>query len=729
MKRTKEISHFFYSQYFAEGLMITLGCIIPLLVCVYLGYLNEGTLISFGALLIGLSDTPGAPSHRRLGMLSTIGIGIVTYLIIVFVNFSIPLTTIAIAVLSFLFAMFAVFNARAATVGAMCTLLMLFNVQHEITSGNIWLHLLLIVTGGSWYMLISMSMVKIRPYRIAQQELSESIRYVADYIRLKANFYDPNIDIDTNYLKLIEKQIEVNKHQESVRDTLFQSKRSIKDTTKIGRYLTLIFSDVVDLFEQSLTTQYDYNAIKSTYGQYGVLMPFKHTILKVTNELDNIAYAINANRLPKPTYTFDNDMNRLLESVETLDKKGINTIPLKKVIINIRGIIKYLENIYSYNSSNVGPNIPNEEIDSASQFVTRDQIDWTKFKSNLSLDSSAFRHALRLAIVLSGTYLTLNLVNFNPNGIYWTLLTIMVILRPGFGLTQERSVQRLAGTLIGGIIGAVVVFTIDDMTVRFILLIFFFLTGYSLFRINYIVAVMFITPYVLIMLSFQGVDNLEVVTERVIDTFLGGLIAFASNYVIFPNWESIQFRHNMRSLLIANYKYLAQAIHILAGEQPTVTAYKLSRKEVYIASANMGSTFQRMLTEPKWRQKYTKEVNRFVILDHIFSSHSANLLTQVQHADISSYSRDHVRLLKKALSELNKAVALLSPPDEEEEFDPDEDFPNLKLVTDEDENGKLITEQLQFLSKISGDLHKVSQELVARIAEVEPKETAGITNG
>ena len=719
MKRIREISHFFYGQYFAEGLMITLGCIIPLLVCIYAGYLNEGTLISFGALLIGLSDTPGAPSHRRLGMLSTIVLGILTYLIIVLVNFSIPLTTIFIAVLSFLFAMFAVFNARAATVGAMCTLLMLFNVQHAITAGNIWSPLLLTIIGGLWYMLLSMSVIKIRPYRIAQQELAESIRYVADYIRLKANFYDPNVNIENNYIKLIEKQVEVNKHQESVRDILFQSKRSIKDTTKIGRYLTLIFSDIVDLFEQSLTTQYDYNAIKTAYGQYGVLIPFKHTILKVTNELDNIAYAINANKLPKPTYTFENDMNRLFESVESLDKKGINTIPLKKVIINIRSIIKYLDNIYSYNSTNVGPNIPKEEIDSASQFITRDQIDWKKFRSNLSLESSAFRHALRMAIVLSGTYLILNLVNFSPNGIYWTLLTIMVILKPGFGLTQERNLQRLVGTLVGGIIGAAVIFFIADVNIRFALLICFFLAGYSLFRINYIVAVMFITPYVLIMLSFHGTNTLEMVAERVIDTFLGGAIAFVSSYIIFPNWESTQFRDNVRSLLIANYNYLAQAIQILSGKELTVTNYKLARKEVYIASANMGSTFQRMLTEPKWRQKYTKEVNRFVILDHILSSHSANLLTQVNQADISSYHAEHVKLLKKALSELNKAITLIPPHDDDEVFEPKEEFPNLNEVRDENDESKLITEQLQFLSKISGDLHKVTQELVNRAAELE----------
>src|SRR5690606_40426885 len=195
---------------------------------------------------------------------------------------------------------------------------------------------------------------------------------------------------------------------------------------------------------------------------------------------------------------------------------------------------------------------PRDEIDPASQFISRDQIDWKRFRSNLSLPSSVFRHACRMASVLGGTYLTLNIIDFNANGIYWTLLTIMVILKPGLGLTKERNVQRLVGTIIGGIIGALIVYTIHDATIRFVLLIFFFVTAYSFFRINYIIAVMFMTPYVFIMLSFHVMNSLEMAKERMLDTFLGGMIALLSSYVIFPNWESAQFKDNMRSLLVAN---------------------------------------------------------------------------------------------------------------------------------------------------------------------------------
>src|SRR5690606_31840700 len=131
--------------------------------------------------------------------------------------------------------------------------------------------------------------------------------------------------------------------------------------------------------------------------------------------------------------------------------------------------------------------------------------------------------------------------------------------------------------------------------------------------------------YVLILLSFNGMNTLEMAQSRIIDTFVGGMLAFVSSYVILPNWESTQVKGNMRKLLMANYNYIAQIIKIISGEKPTVTEFKLARKDVYFATANSGSTFRRMLTEPKWKQKNTEGLNRFVIFNHILSSYSATL--------------------------------------------------------------------------------------------------------
>ena len=144
-----------------------------------------GTFISLRALLIGLSDTPGAPSHRRTGMIACLIVCILTQLITVVSNTNLYLMTLVIGALCFLYSMFAVFNARAATVGSMGILIMLINVDNAYTLQEELYYLLFFVIGAVWYMLISFSSRQVRPYRLAQQELSESIRYVGDFIRLR----------------------------------------------------------------------------------------------------------------------------------------------------------------------------------------------------------------------------------------------------------------------------------------------------------------------------------------------------------------------------------------------------------------------------------------------------------------------------------------------------------------------------------------------------------------
>ncbi len=720
MKQSKEIKSFFYGQYFAEGLRITIGSIIPVLVCALLDHLFVGTLISLGALLVGLSDTPGPPHHRRTGMLACLGVCLFTFLLTISVNTSFILMGVVLALISFSYSMFGVFNARAATVGAMGILMMLIHIEGAYTLKEELQFILFFIIGAVWYMIVSYSFSSIQPYRLAQQELAESIRHVAEFLRLRANFYNVKTDYNQNYLKIIEKQIEVHKHQENVRELLFRSKRSIKDTTKLGRLLILVFNDIVDLFEQTMTTYYDYDAIRKMFNDTGVLHHFRYVVVKLTHELDHFAYQLNANQMPRPMHDFSKDIEHLRFKVEQIDKNyDRNTIPLKKVIVNIRKIAALIENMYNYSQINAS-SVVKEEIDDASKFIQTSHIDWKSFKSNLSKDSSIFRHAVRMAIVMTVSYFGMHFLNFSDKGSFWVLLTILVILKPGFGLTKERNVQRLMGTVIGGIVGALILVTIHNQIVLFILLIFFFLIAYSLFRINYILFVVFLTPYVLIMISFTGVNTFEMAKERIFDTFIGGMVAFISSYIIFPNWESTKIKETIYKLLVANFVYLEQVAKMFRDEPINITEYKLARKELYIASANMGSTLQRMLTEPKWRQKNTKDVNRFVVLNHIFFSYSASLFTEIDKSSNLHISNNQYDLLKRTTFNLYRLIQQF------DEYEAPADWTaNFQgsLVEDENhEDSKLITEQLQFLLKISNDLPAATYDAIKRDAIKYDKE-------
>ncbi|WP_353184193.1 FUSC family membrane protein [Parapedobacter lycopersici] len=712
MKKAQDIQNFFYSQYFADGMRITFGTVTPALIFSLLGDLQIGITISLGALAVGLVDTPGPPSHRRNGMFACTAVVFAAALITLLVNSQPFLLGLTIVGLGFLFSMFAVYGARASSVGTMGIMIIILNTGAGDVASDAISHLAYLLIGCVWYMLLSLSLHQVRPYRQAQQELAESIHNVADYIRIKARFYDPSTDTDKNYRTLIEQQIVVSEHQDNVRDQLFRSKRIIRDTTKIGRLLILIFTDIIDLFEQSMATHYDYDSIRDQFGKTGMLQHFKRTILRISNELDRLAYQINANKRPKPLYDFKQELEQLHMAIDHTEQTyGVNTLPLKKILINVRNLIQRITNIYGYFDAKQTNTFRREEAD-LKRFVEHKEIDLKQFRENLTLKSTQFRHAVRMATVLGMGYLISFMLDIGTHS-YWILLTIMVILKPGFSLTKQRNFQRLVGTVIGGIAGALILLLVKDETSLFILLLFLMVATYSLIRINYIVSVMFMTPYILILFSFLDMNTLSVLRERIIDTFIGSGLAFVSSYIILPSWESAQVQGAMRKLLIANYQYIAQALKIIAGQTLSVTDYKLARKEVYITTANMGSAFQRMITEPKYKQQNTKEMNKFVVFNHILSSYSVTLLNNVQEADNSALTGEHIKTIRKTLYTLAQSIHLFEPDDAADDFHETE----VETPADIDANNidseelRLITEQLQFLNRIAVDLHKTCDRL------------------
>ncbi|MGV3761945.1 FUSC family membrane protein [Parapedobacter sp.] len=714
MSKAKDIQNFFYSQYFSDGLRLTFGTIVPALVFSAFGSLQTGIIVSLGAMAVGLSDSPGPVHHRRNGMffctLSVLIAALLTNLVS-----GIPVLLAAtLMVLSFLFSMFAVYGARASSVGTMGLLIMVLSISAmDDPTLTIGTYLLYILAGCVWYMLLSLSLHQVRPYRQAQQELAESITNVADYIRIKANFYAVDLDIEKNYRALIDQQITVSTHQDNVRDQLFRGKRKIKDTTEIGRLLILIFTDIIDLFEQSMATHYDYGSIREQFGATGVLQQFYVTIRRIGNELEHLSYQINANKKPKALYHFKTDLERIRAAIDHVEKTHqLNALPLRKILINVRNLVQRMDSLYGYFDLKAKNSLRSEETD-LSKFIEHNDIDLKKLRENLTVKSTLFRHSIRMAIMMGVGYLVSLTFDVGSHS-YWILLTIMVILKPGFSLTKERNFQRLIGTVIGGVVGAVLLLVVKDETSLFILLMLFMVTTFSLMRISYVVSVMFMTPYVLILFSFLGMNTLSILQERIIDTLIGSGLAFLSSYVILPSWESVQVQGTMRKLLIANYEYVAQALKIIAGQPPSVTEYKLARKAVYVSTANMASAFQRMMTEPKSKRKGARDVNRFVVFNHILSSYSVTLLNHVQGASDASLTGDQIKVIRRTLSLLAQSIQLFEPEDDDDAFiEIDVETPSdIDDNNIDSEESRLITDQLQFLRRIASDLNNVCNDLM-----------------
>ncbi|WP_345952368.1 FUSC family membrane protein [Mucilaginibacter sp. PAMB04168] len=724
--QTREIKSFLFSQYFSDGLRISMGLLLPAVVFAQLGLLQTGLTISLGAVCMSVIDNPGPVIHKRNAML--IGNALVFLVLIVtgYARFNLWILGTEVTVLSFIFSILIVFGNRAAAVGTAGLLAMVFVMDKDIARSEIWTHSLMVLAGGIWYMLMSLMFFGIRPYRAAQQALGENIRDIVEFLRVKADFYLPETNIDDNYRKLVSKQIMVSQHQDSVRELLFKSRQVVKESTNYSRMLVLTFVDLVDMFEQIMATHYDYGRIHEQFGETGILEDIGHLLHRMADELDNIGFAVLSNTTYRSAKRFSTDLEELKAKIDTLGVSG-NTgsnLVLKKILINLRDLNQKIVDIYRYHKARTSKKpIDNPYQVEYDKFVAHQDFSLRLLLDNLTFKSTTFKFALRVSLVcLFGFIITkssalLHFINavtgrtvvFGQHS-YWVLLTIIVIIKPAFSLSKQRNYQRLIGTIFGGAIGVGILNFVHNDTAQFVILAVLMVGAYSFIRINYGVGIVLMTPYVLILFRFLGLGHLNIAEERIIDTIIGSVIAFGANYLLFPTWESEQLKQSLHEVLTANANYLTKIAESITGIPVSTTEYKLARKEVYIKSANLSAAFERMTSEPKNKQHKSKDVHKFVVLNHILSSYIATIASGVTGRELHKTSGENLKMVKRSINILNDSAKKLGGVGVDFVGDKKLDGSEQRELTADE---ILLKDQLGFIHKISADIAKTADAFIS----------------
>jgi uncharacterized membrane protein (TIGR01666 family) len=713
----REIKSFFYSQYFSDGLRISAGILFPSLLFMQLGNFNLGLTLSLGALCICVIDSPGPASHKRNGMAAGNVCLFLAAFITGYARMNVYTLGLEITLFSFLFSMFNVYGNRAASVGTCSLLIMIFMLDKDVPPAELPLYCLTILGGGVWYMIFSLIFFGIRPYRAAQQILGENVSDIARFLRIKADFYRVDVDLDENYRKLVLQQIHVSNHQDAVREMLFKSRLMVKESTGASRILVLTFIDLVDMFEQIMATHYDYSEIRKRFKDTGILNEIADFLHHLVDDLENIGYAVLANARPEKLSNLELRLEQLKIKIDEVgfDDKETSNLVLKKILINLRDLTRSISNLYKYYHSKASDSLL--ETNSAdveySKFVTHQDYAPHIFFDNISFKSATFKHSIRVALVCLVGYIMSKYFSLGGHS-YWVLLTIIVILKPGFSLSKQRNYQRLIGTIAGGVIGILILTFIPNKTTQFIFLVVLMIGTYSFLRLNYIVSVILMTPYVLILFKFLGLGTVNILQERIVDTIIGSSIAFVASYIIFPTWEFEQVHENFRSVITANINYLQKISESIAGKIVSITEYKLARKDVYVNSANLSAVFERMTSEPKSKQRNIKDIHKFVVLNHILASYAANIATVLIRTGPQQPHADTLKLVKRSIAVLNETNKklngeALTPPAPKPEA-PKTDTPKpetdkVPLTADD----LLMKEQLDFINKICIDIAKVTE--------------------
>ena len=649
MDYVREYKSFINSHNLNGAIRITAGITLPAILLGHFNNLSAGIAVSIGAMCVGNTDNPGPIHHRKNGMIACVIIIFVAALLTGLVSMSHTLTGILVFSFCFIFSMMSIYGNRASSIGVNALLVMVLNIDRPHVGWDIVVNALYILAGGTWYTLLSLLLYSFRPYKLIQQALGDCIQSTAGYLRIKASFYDRHADLDKSYRQLVSHQIELHEKQELLRELLFKSRDIVKESTHIGRVLVMIFLDIVDLFEKVMTSQQDYRQMQQHFGDTGLLEKYQQVILAMAVELDEIGIAVKSGKpsvetsklasriraLREAFYAY-RDLHRTAENVE-------DYIGLRDILESIEDIGDRLHTLHGYTtydrklSKNFDPELDYE------QFISHQDINKELLVENLSIKSNVFRHSLRVSIATIAGYAISGFLPFGHG--YWILLTIIVIMKPAYSLTQKRNYERLVGTLAGALTGLLILYFIKDRHVLFVLMILFMIGTYVFIRTNYLVCVTLMTPYVLILfhLILNTGDFRAILLDRVIDTALGSAIAWLAIMFLLPTHEGQQIVDYMIRILEANAAYFRDVAGGFTGRPAGVEQYKLSRKNAFVALANLSDAFSRILSEPRSKREHADRMHQFVVSNHMLTSHIATLsyysLTEAKdHGDPQLYA-------------------------------------------------------------------------------------------
>jgi uncharacterized membrane protein (TIGR01666 family) len=710
----RDTQDFLLSNYFAEGLRITFGVLCPSLIMAQFGMLQYGMTLSLGALCVSIVDSPGPIQHRRNAMLITTALLFLVSIIVGLTNKNAILTGGLIVACSFIFSMLFLYGTRAASIGTSVLLIMILSIDDVRPWQEVIFYSILVFVGSIWYTGLSYLINQLRPYRLAQQTLSDSIHEVADFLRAKAKFYSQNTNYEKNYAALLQLQVDVSQKQDEVREVLFKTREIVRESTPQGRFLLIVFTDMVDLFEQVMSTYYNYKQLHEQFDDIGILANYEDAINKIADSLDDIAFSLKSGGIPTLAENLEEDLKSLRNEIADLEQhksKTYNTlglIALRNIEVNIENIVSRIKTINRYFNKKEQRKIKKGDID-VGKFVTTQEINIKILLNNLTFSSSTFRHSLRVSIVMLIGFLVARSLDFAHS--YWILLTILVISKPGFSLTKERNYHRIIGTVVGAFLGMGVLYYVNDKHTLFAILIVFMIGGYSFQRKNYVVSVLFMTPYILIIFNFLGMGVMSIAKERIYDTLIGSGIALLASYSLFPNWEHEKLKEAMLDVIKSNKNYFIEVTKLYFNENIDNTSYKLARKDIYVKTSNLASLFQRMFSEPKSKQLYMKELHQFTVLNHLLTSYVASLSLYIREhhfvcaslKDLKPIADNTSYLLENAAENLDKATDSLS---------------NVPLIRIKNESGLglseadlIVSEQFDLIQKVSYDIFKLTEKV------------------
>ncbi|GCE22958.1 hypothetical protein KDK_67580 [Dictyobacter kobayashii] len=573
------------------------GFILPLALGVASGHIIEGVSIAGGASSLGTVSLNATHSIRiRTMLLASLGVAVSAC--VGALTGPYPwLSVLLIGLWSFVAGLLVVISQRAMIIGLQSTVALIILTHFTLSPTQALLEALLMLIGALFQTLLSLIPLW---QRVGSERtlLSNSYQALADYAADSS---------DISNIRQV--NIELRQTEETLNDSKSSRRKAKKFTqllqqaNKIRLNLTIL-TDTLQLIMEQDSEQYAEKVQNIQREIEGILHAIARSIKSSQKAIDLAPYYA----------TLDNRVHELVE-------EDTSNYKLQQIALYYKALRSYLRAAEkTANSLNQSPpslamsiRLPRRpELHIKNPFAT--------FRANISLDSTAFRHAIRLAVVM---IIAAIIYRFSPLvRSYWVPISALFVLRPDFTATFTRGFARMIGTTLGALTIALLLYLIPPANMTLVIIeaiVTFF--AYALLTVNYGLFSYFVTIQIIILLSFVDQHTSQLELFRTIDTIIGGSLALLT-YILWPTWEHLKVPENMARRLETLQKYYLEVMNTYLSPG-TYDAERISqvRRDSRLAKTNAEASIERALNEPE-RHPFDKNTMQCLLTnaDHIAES-------------------------------------------------------------------------------------------------------------
>lgn len=595
-----KLIYFFNKESSREALRNILTICIPSIVVYYCFSLNIAIAFAVGIILSALTDIPGNFNDKKLTAYLTIPTffiaGLCASMSLIHLHW---LIVVLLAFFGFICNFVLVLGPRIGVIGNLTLIVISFTLGLKPTDA--WTFTLALTAGSLTFFIISIIQTWLSPNRSLKYAMDDGFENMANLIRLKVNCYDEKLPLDNVYKALSLIHIKVSEQLEIVRSLLLREKNiENENSSKHAVWISKIYK-LIDLYELLMANDYDYETIRTQLHHTNTLPIIRATLLELAAQIAQISSNKGISKKALKNSTIHANIKKLKDIQQSSDKETAGI--LLSILEHIAQVQNIIDTIQTAALMEDASWISNSNYKS---FVSS-QMSFDTLKKNFTTGSPIFMYSMRMSILLTvAAFIGYLLPEYRYAS--WIILTIILVARPSYLITQKRNFQRITGSIIGLILSVIILYFVKDIVVLLLITAVSLYAFYLFNKPNYLTCVIFITITIIISLSIHEGNTSTLLGSRFAFTLVGSLFALLGCLIIPINHSKTV--DTLSQSLISNYKrYLAKINQSKKAETIDFYQLRLVRKHAQTNLAQFYDAMDQYLKDPRNKRIDNNKVN------------------------------------------------------------------------------------------------------------------------